>query len=166
MIVAKDVLVSDFIKAAEENGYEEEEGSSMNVTVDEVIAAAEQNGLLWAKTWFVTDSDNNIVAACILGQAAINLSVDEMSLAGALNDLRPNSGDSIMTYNDEIARSYGGALERLKGLLNPYKGKTLKVRKRSRKFNTKAKSEITRAEYRKLRRLGVIPSQSLRYHDN
>lgn len=90
------------------------------VKVSEVFDAIEKNGLpKIRKTFFkyereglgVSDhwiKDGNVIAACALGQAAINLSVDADSLYNTLNDIdnekytTPYIGDRITELNDSF----------------------------------------------------------------
>lgn len=135
----------------------------MYVSVDEVIEAANKNGYIHCRNgWFKDDfgfsssttidttgnEDNPIVQACILGQVAINLGVDFLSLEEELNALGTVNNPwlkkqareagyiagldygiaaAAIEYNDNSKRSYNEIARKLIDWLEPYRGKTLNM---------------------------------------
>ena len=106
----------------------------MYVTVEEFIAAAEKNGYQWSNdgTWVETDDKGYVTRACVLGQAAINLGIAVEGMWNPLNSLDPYHAVAreIYWYNDTYALNYDQAVAKLKEVLEPYKGKTMKFRKK------------------------------------
>lgn len=106
------------------------------VTVEDIIAAAGKNGFTWTSgSWlnFVEDFDEEeknppITGACILGQAMLNLGVEQRSLYKALmsipalhDDFYDHAAEEIIDYNDSTAKNFDQAFARLKEVLEPHK---------------------------------------------
>lgn len=80
------------------------------VTVQDVVNAIRANGVRQARNEYVRyDKSGNVVSACAIGQAAINLGVDYASLYRALNhddDGKPMGlGSKIISLNDTRRKS-------------------------------------------------------------
>lgn len=107
----------------------------MWVTLEEVAAAIEKNGLIWARGTFLRyeiDEDTGEeypVAACALGQAAYNLGVDYADLDFKLNMLMPGKrlSSKITNYNDRDAGDYQDVVKYSKALLEPYKARKIRL---------------------------------------
>jgi hypothetical protein len=88
------------------------------ITIDDVLDAIEKNGLEQTfGSFFKTEGEdyvNNppksgkIIGACALGQAALNLGVNNFSLTDTLNLALPNTrlGQRIIKMNDHKKRSF------------------------------------------------------------
>jgi hypothetical protein len=124
----------------------------IEVTVDQIIEAVEQNGFIhcrngWFKKEYNADyGERPINEACIMGQVAINLGVTSDSLESGLNKLgtvsnkwlKHFSGDdgyefgiaeAAIQYNDGSKLSYNAIAKKLRDWLEPYRGKTLKMQR-------------------------------------
>jgi hypothetical protein len=112
-----------------------------NFTVAEIIESAEKNGLKWGgpsdKPRY-DEANDRTGRQCILEQAATNLGLGAdgwQPLAEVLDSLGDAKvakrtyyiGSAIWHYNDDVARSYKGALGYLKRVLTPYVNKTVTI---------------------------------------
>lgn len=112
------------------------------ITVGEVIAAMEKNGFRHARGSWVRPihpkdwrKKSTIGAACIIGQAAINLGVgatqlqsalDNIAIFGDSNDIS-RLGSTIADRNDAPGISYQRVLAFAKSLLSPHSERTISV---------------------------------------
>lgn len=96
----------------------------MQVTIDDIIKAAEKNGFEWSQGEFYNKT-GDITKACILGQVALNLDISPNALLQELNNIwieanhiRGYAGIAIWVYNDDKATSYKDAVKHLKQVLS------------------------------------------------
>lgn len=82
------------------------------ITVEDIIKAMDENGYEHKRRgWFTYNPGGQIVAACILGQIAINLKVTQDAIINALDQFdSPMKDTTLATYamekNDDSDMSY------------------------------------------------------------
>lgn len=90
------------------------------VTVKEFLEAIEANNTPHKRGgWFDNNPNGKVGSACILGQACINLGVENSSLTSALNKVKHGSANKIINLNDHTQRPYS---ELVKAAKNEFKG--------------------------------------------
>lgn len=93
-----------------------------NVTLKELIEAAEKNGFPWIGHGTRNEKSEN-TRYCVLEQAALNLGLHRSSwaeISEGLNAISPKLGETIWVYNDDQAKSYEEAFSFLKKSLEPF----------------------------------------------
>lgn len=133
---------------------------TVEVSVDQIIESMEENGYIHCRgSWFRDDDKFNIYGgteeapitqACILGQTALNLGVENLDLQNALNQLKiPTNpwlarrgysksegwsevgiGSAAIEYNDATDLTYNKIAAKVRGWLEPYRGKTFIMTKK------------------------------------
>lgn len=104
----------------------------MWVTIQDVIDAAEKNGLEWIKGEYLKFNDDGVpVAGCALGQIAYNLECAPIQLHNALNKATVSDflGSAIISENDRYAGTYEDAVKGIRTLLDQHKSKKISLRK-------------------------------------
>ena len=116
----------------------------MYVTTEQIIKAMEDNGYTHTRgSWFATHYDSRgkpvIVGACIMGQAALNLGIEEVDVLTILNNAiafdetrltARGLGNIIMSMNDQIKAPYSKMLNKVKSNMEPFAGRRWLVKKK------------------------------------
>jgi hypothetical protein len=94
-------------------------------TVADIVDAIEKNGLRQVHgTYVEVDTNGNPIAACAIGQAAVNLKVSHLSIFLALNTFRSSKrssrlGDYIIALNDNHFDSFAEIARKVRAYYHP-----------------------------------------------